>query len=49
LKILASGSIGNPIEILSKQAAYQRTMGNRIAPSFDDILLMNRYYGCISK
>ena len=32
--------------LIAKDARYQQTMGQRRAPSFLDVLTMNRHYGC---
>ncbi|KAH7703416.1 metalloprotease 1 precursor, partial [Aphelenchoides avenae] len=35
--------------LLAKDPLYQRTMGSRIAPSFLDVLVMNKYYQCTDR
>jgi hypothetical protein len=35
--------------LTARDANYQNTMGNRVQPSFYDVLLVNTHYGCLSK
>ncbi len=35
--------------LIAKDEKYMRTMGNRVAPSFIDVQMMNIHYSCTSK